>query len=216
MRPSRRRGHGSGAATRSRPTGTTRTSRPPPTAPPGHRSTTNLSTDDATPTSRTSGHGITGTTDGAWVDLTATRLPAGTTAIRFRYWADAAAPTARASWSTTSRSTARLIGTAETPDEGWTFETKSIGPNTEDPVPGFSRQKETVAGALYEHFYIAENRQYDGYDESLRTAYNFGFAGATPNRPDWVETYPYMDGLLVWYWDTQYSDNNVGDHPGHG
>ncbi len=25
-----------------------------------------------------------------------------------------------------------------------------------------------------------------------------------------------MTGLLVTYWDTQYSDNNVGDHPGHG
>ena len=25
-----------------------------------------------------------------------------------------------------------------------------------------------------------------------------------------------MEGLLVWYWDTQYTDNNVGDHPGHG
>ena len=38
----------------------------------------------------------------------------------------------------------------------------------------------------------------------------------TPNRPDKAEHYPYQEGLLVWYWDTQYSDNNVGDHPGHG
>ena len=70
-----------------------------------------------------------------------------------------------------------------------------------------------VEGVTYPHFYIAENRQYDGYDTSLRTAYNFGFLGT---RPDWVETYPYMTGLLVSYYDTQYTDNNVGDHPGHG
>ena len=25
-----------------------------------------------------------------------------------------------------------------------------------------------------------------------------------------------MEGMLVWYWETQYSDNDVGDHPGHG
>ena len=63
------------------------------------------------------------------------------------------------------------------------------------------------------HAYIVENRRYDGYDESLRTAYNFSF-GLT--RPDWVETHPYMEGALIWYWDEEYDDNNVGEHPGHG
>ena len=55
--------------------------------------------------------------------------------------------------------------------------------------------------------------QYDGYDASLRTAYNFGFLNT---RPDWVETYPYQNGLLVSYWDESQTDNNVGDHPGSG
>ena len=81
-------------------------------------------------------------------------------------------------------------------------------------MPSFSRQKETVEGALFDHFYIAEYRQHDGYDESLKTAYNFGFEDSA--TPDKVEFHPYMEGLLVWYWDTQYTDNNVGDHPGHG
>ena len=26
--------------------------------------------------------------------------------------------------------------------------------------------------------------------------------------------HPYQNGLLVWYWNEQYADNNVGDHPG--
>ena len=43
------------------------------------------------------------------------------------------------------------------------------------------------------------NRQYDVYDESLRTEYNFGFL--TTGRPDWVEHFPYQDGLLISYWD---------------
>ena len=31
-----------------------------------------------------------------------------------------------------------------------------------------------------------------------------------------METYPYQNGLLISYWNEQYSDNNVGDHPGGG
>ena len=31
-----------------------------------------------------------------------------------------------------------------------------------------------------------------------------------------MEHFPYQDGLLIWYWDTSYSDNDVGLHPGHG
>ena len=104
---------------------------------------TNLSTDED-PNEQNQGHGITGTTNGAWVDLTAT-APAGTTAIRFRYWADPFT-NGQGLFVDNVAVNGQLIGTAETPDEGWTFETKSIGPNTEDPVPGFSRQKETVAG----------------------------------------------------------------------
>ena len=60
---------------------------------------------------------------------------------------------------------------------------------------------------------MAENRAYDVYDESLKTAYNFGFLNA---KPDWVEHFPYQDGLLISYWDESFSDNSVGDHPGGG
>ena len=53
-------------------------------------------------------------------------------------------------------------------------------------------------------------RTYQGYDNSLQTGpYNFGFPDT---KPDWVEHFPYQDGLLVWYYDTSFSDNNVGDH----
>ena len=66
----------------------------------------------------------------------------------------------------------------------------------------------------YAQYYIAENRQYVSYDKTLKTGpYNFGFAGV---RPDWVEHYPYQNGLLIWKWDTSQKDNNTSVHPGVG
>ena len=59
-----------------------------------------------------------------------------------------------------------------------------------------------------------EGSVYSGYDDTLRTGpYNFGFANT---RPDWVERFPYQNGLLVWYIDNEYDDNNTSAHPGHG
>jgi immune inhibitor A len=89
---------------------------------------------------------------------------------------------------------------AEGDDNGWT-------------AKGFSRIGASLTSD-YPQFYLAENRQYVSYDATLRTGpYNFGWAGS---RPDWVEHYPYQNGLLIWLWDTSQPDNNVGVHPGSG
>ncbi|GHH76524.1 protease [Streptomyces sulfonofaciens] len=65
----------------------------------------------------------------------------------------------------------------------------------------------------YDEYYIAENRQYVSYDATLAVGpYNFGSAA----RPDWVEHYPYQNGLMVWLWDTSQGDNNTSVHPGEG
>jgi immune inhibitor A len=64
------------------------------------------------------------------------------------------------------------------------------------------------------NYYIAENRTYTDYDETLETGpYNFGWLDS---RPKWVERFPYQNGLLVWYVDETYGDNNTISHPGHG
>jgi immune inhibitor A len=34
--------------------------------------------------------------------------------------------------------------------------------------------------------------------------------------PDFVDHFPYQDGLLINYWDTSQADNNTTHHPGHG
>jgi immune inhibitor A len=92
---------------------------------------------------------------------------------------------------------------AET-DAGWTFDSNQ--------AVGFHV---TTGSETAEYFnaYILENRQYIGYDMALKLGpYNFGF----PDRPDYVEHFPLQDGLLIWYYDTSFGDNNVGDHPGGG
>jgi immune inhibitor A len=64
------------------------------------------------------------------------------------------------------------------------------------------------------HFYIAENRVYSGYDATLKTGpYNFGYLNT---RENWVERFPFQNGMLVWYSDGAYSDNNTITHPGGG
>jgi immune inhibitor A len=67
--------------------------------------------------------------------------------------------------------------------------------------------------AAFDNFYIATNRTYASYDRHMQTGpYNFGF----PDRPDYVEHFPYQDGLVVSYWDTSQGDNNSSQHPGEG
>ncbi len=158
---------------------------------------TNLSTDTDPNGNNTSGTGITGTSagygSGAWIDLTAT-LPAGTTAVRFLYATDPAV------FGEGFGVDAVAVDGSPVDDDAWTLD-------------GFQRAVDGVVIQAFFNAYVLENRQYDGDDASLRTAYNFGFLDS---RPDWVETYPYQNGLLVWYWNDQYADNNVGDHPGGG
>ena len=147
-----------------------------------------------------SGTGISGTSTGyaagGYVNLTAT-LPTGTDALRFRYQTDPALAGPGFSVDTIAIG-GTTVGNADS-DESWSFN-------------GFRRTTGTEE-SFHFNAYVAENRQYDGYDKSLKTAYNFGFLD---KRPDWVETYPYQNGMLVWYWDNSFSDNNVGDHPGGG
>jgi immune inhibitor A len=93
-----------------------------------------------------------------------------------------------------------LTDTVENGDNGWT-------------AAGFTRMGGSTS-IQASHYYIAENRVYQGYDKTLQTGpYNFGFANT---RPDWVERFPYQNGLLVSYVDGAYGDNNTSAHPGHG
>jgi immune inhibitor A len=161
---------------------------------------TNLST-STDPNGQNFGEGITGSSGGNWVDLTADLSAfTGEVLIGFRYWTDGAVTEAGFGVDEIAITGSPVDG-AES-DAGWTF----------DPTDGFhvTTGSEEVS---YFNAYVAENRGYRGYDRSLRTAYNFGFLNT---KPDWVEHYPYQDGLLISYWDESFTDNSVGDHPGGG
>ena len=156
---------------------------------------TNLST-NTNPNGQNFGEGITGDSGGAWVDLTADLSAYGgqTVTIGFRYWTDVAVANPGFFVDDIAIS-GQPLDDAET-DPGWTYN-------------GFIRTGSTVSLSFF-NAYFAEFRTYKGYDDSLRTGpYNFGFPDTMPN---WVEHFPYQDGLLVWYYDESFEDNNVGDN----
>ena len=63
-------------------------------------------------------------------------------------------------------------------------------------------------------YYLLENRQYVGYDDTLRTGpYQFSFPYSAPNK---VEFFSFRPGMLVWYVDHTVEDNNTSVHAGSG
>ncbi|MGW1132735.1 immune inhibitor A domain-containing protein [Streptomyces griseoluteus] len=128
--------------------------------------------------------------------------------LRFRYQTDggkALRGFAADEITVTADGTPLFSDNAESADAAWS-------------ASGFSRIGASFTKD-YKQYYLAENRQYVSYDKTLKVGpYNFGFAGT--ERPDWVEHYPYQDGLLIWKWDTSQADNNTnennGGHPGTG
>ncbi len=160
----------------------------------GNPVATNLST-NTDPNGQNFGNGITGTSSG-WVNLTAdlSAFAGQTVTLGFRYWTDVATVGDGISIDDIAI-TGQTADGGET-DPGWAYK-------------GFIRTNGTVTKS-FTNAYFAEYRNYRGYDESLKTGpYNFGFGDTKPN---WVEHFPYQDGLLVWYYDTSFDDNNVGDH----
>lgn len=162
---------------------------------------TSLST-TTNPNGQNFGNGITGSSGGNWVDLTAdlSAFAGQTVTIGFRYWTDGAE--VRPGFQVDAlQIPGQLLDGAET-DAGWTLD-------------GFR----TTTGSETQSFfnaYVVENRQYIGFDDSLRTGpYNFGWLH-DPTKQNLVEHFSYQDGILISYWDDSYADNSVGDHPGHG
>lgn len=107
---------------------------------------------------------------------------------------------------------------------GWLdYETATAGTTSVHKLgPSFHATKKAQAVVVVlppdaegnERFYLAENRQYGGYDTTLAQGpYNFGW---TATRPDQVEHLPYQDGLLVTYWNTAQRNNQTARHPGAG
>ncbi|WP_229662440.1 immune inhibitor A domain-containing protein [Agromyces bauzanensis] len=150
------------------------------------------------------GQPIDGTTNGRWSTLRFTVPGGGPVDFRFRYQSDGGVHLAGA-----------FIDDIVVKSGGTTILTDDVESGKGEWVAdgGFtiSTGTETSVGDRY---YLVENRTYVDYDATLETGpYQFskGFTA-----PDWVERFPYQDGMLVWAVDETYTDNNTIDHPGHG
>ena len=171
---------------------------------------TSLST-NTNPNGQNFGNGITGV-NYAWTPLSAdlSAYAGQTVTLGFRHWNDGFVqgqdPTKPAGFQVDAINiTGQPFDGAES-DAGWTFTTNQA------PI-GFHVSTGTET-ADYFNAYVAEYRTYREYDLALKHGpYHF----VDPNG-DWVEHFPYQDGLLIWYWDTSFGfgDNSVGDHPGEG
>jgi immune inhibitor A len=162
---------------------------------------TNLST-DTDPNGQNEGFGITGESAG-WVDLTAdlSAYAGKSIMIGFRYWTDEA-----------------------TSENGLMVDEISVGGSVPDgaeytsdgwELDGFIRTTGTEQ-ALYEHYYIAEYRTYEGYDSTLEVGpYFFGYLNKRKIE-NLADHFAYQDGLLISYWDTSQTDNDTALHPGKG
>lgn len=144
------------------------------------------------------GHGISGES-GGWVGLTADLSGfTGDVLVGFRYWTDVAVVERGLSVDDISIAGGPADGAEG--GSGYTLDGFSITTGTSE--------------ASYAQYYIAEFRNYRGFDDSLRTGpYNFGWLDS---NPDLVEHFSYQDGLLISLWDTSQLDNSTSSHPGEG
>ena len=150
------------------------------------------------------GNGIDGKSAG-WVPATfdLSAYAGKTVGLRFRYLTDGAVGGIgffADDVKVTSGGATLFESGAESGAEGWTLD-------------GFSAAGASITEE-YDNYYIASHRDYVSFDKYLQSGpYNFGFGNS---KPDWVEHFPYQDGLLINYWDTSQADNNTSQHPGEG
>ncbi len=161
---------------------------------------TNLSS-TTDPNGQNKGNGITGSSSNSWVDLTADLSAyTGSVMLGFRYWTDGNTGGFGFMVDDLNVTGSPTDGAEE--DTGWTFKGFRVTSGTDVK--------------LYSQYYVAEFRQYRGFDSTLKVGpYNFGFLD-NPNLQNWVEHFPYQDGLLINYWDTSQSNNQTRSHPGKG
>ncbi len=148
------------------------------------------------------GYGITGSSGGNWIELTA-NLPAGDVLLGFRYWTDA--NTGGFGFMVDDINITGFPTDGAETDAGWTYA----------PATGF-HVTTGIETKWYSQYYVAEYRQYWGYDLTLKVGpYFFGYLD-NPALGNYVDHFPYQDGLLINYWDTSQANNQTKNHPGMG
>jgi immune inhibitor A len=169
-----------------------------------HLVPTSLST-TTDPNEQNFGNGITGSTAFEWVPVTAnlSEFAGQTVQIGFRYWTDGF-----------TNGLGLMIDDIQITGQQ-TDGAEVTVPWVYSPPSGGFRAVRGDLGSFF-NAYVAEFRQYKGYDKGLRTGpYVFGDLNS-PDLQEWVIHFPYQEGLLISYWDTRLGDNNTSAHPGLG
>jgi immune inhibitor A len=150
------------------------------------------------------GQAVTGSSNGKWTTLRFSYAADGVaTQFRFRYQTDGGVHLPGAFLDDI---VAKSGGTTL-----FTDDVSSAGAWTTTGLWKLSTGTESVTADTY---YLLENRQYVGYDDTLRTGpYQFSFAITAPNK---VEFFSFRPGMLVWYVDHTSEDNNTSEHAGTG
>ena len=153
-------------------------------------------------------NGLTGSTGGYRHDYVNLTPYAGTTIqLRLRYATDAAFE--ETGWfaddfSVTADGTEVWSDDAEDGANGWTARRGSF---TNTRGAGWVQ---TTGTFDYEQYYLAEWRNFDGYDNGLKTPYNTNYKVGS----EWnVSRTPYnAPGLLIWHRDASHSLNDIGNN----
>jgi immune inhibitor A len=148
---------------------------------------------------------VDGDSAGKWTSLRFSYDPAGKASkFRLRYQSDGGVHLPGAfidDITVKSGGTTLFTDTVENGTNGWTAQ-------------GLWKISTGTETGTFERYYLVENREYVGSDALLAEGpYQFSKGMTAPN---WVEFFKFQNGMLVWYVDDSYGDNNVSEHPGAG
>jgi immune inhibitor A len=148
---------------------------------------------------------VDGDSAGKWTSLRFSYDPAGQPSqFRFRFQSDGGVHLPGAfldDITVKSGGTTLFSDNVESGTNGWTAQ-------------GLWKISTGTETGTFPRYYLVENREYVGSDALLAEGpYQFSKGLTAPN---WVEFFKFQNGMLVWYVDGSYGDNNVSEHPGAG
>jgi len=152
------------------------------------------------------GSPVTGSSRGSWKTLRYSYKTTSPSLFRFRYATDGGVNEAGAFLDdiTVRSADGTVTDPVENGNQGWTTQ----------PVQGGWKISTGTESVVSQRYYLIENRQYVGYDTTLgQGPYQYCCAYTLPN---WVELFQFRPGMLVWFVDDSYADNNTSQHPGGG
>ena len=146
---------------------------------------------------------LTGSSDGKWTDISYSYSPGAASKFRFLYKTDTGFALAGA-----------FLDDIVFKDGSKTLLSNGAESGQSGLTPAGFTATDGTASRVAPQYYWLESRQYVGADATLKKGpYQFS---KTYSAPNWVEHFPFQNGLLVWFQDKRQVDNNTIDHPGFG